>query len=197
MFSFFRPFAAPFFATIAMALAVPSAHADDPTIAGLWKQIDVGTDFVGGLIFFRENKGVWEGYIVKMYPHPGDPADPVCTGCIDDRKDQPVLGMRLVEKAKRDGLTYQDGNILDPRNGSTYGVEMTLSPDNQTLVVRGYLGITLLGQSQEWKRVSDDEMKQLEADHVTLAYPPTPDHGKQDHSKPSKKKAKKQQQQDL
>jgi len=180
-----------------VALAAPPALADDPTVAGVWKQIDPGTDFVGGLIFFRENKGLWEGYIIKMNPHPGDPVDPVCSGCTDDRKDQAVLGMRLIEKAKRDALTYEDGSILDPRSGSLYGVEMTLSPDNQTLIVRGFLGISLLGQSQEWKRMSDDELKQLDADPtVKLAYPPAVDQPKTvaAHSKPSKKKAKQAQQ---
>jgi hypothetical protein len=191
MISFCRRFAVPLLGMLVAVLGAPAALADDPTIAGLWKQVDPGTNFTGGLIFFRENKGLWEGYIVKMYPHPGDPADPVCSGCTDDRKDQPVLGMRLIDKAKRTGLSYEDGTILDPRTGSTYGVEMTLSPDNQTLVVRGYLGISLLGESQEWKRVTDDEQKALEADPVKLAYPQPIDHPKVTASK-SKKKVKQQ-----
>ena len=92
-----------------------------------------------------------------MYPKPGDPVDPVCAGCTDDRKDHPVLGIRLIENAKRDGLSYEGGSILDPRNGSQYSVELTLAPDNETLTVRGYLGITLLGQSQIWKRLHETD----------------------------------------
>jgi Uncharacterized protein conserved in bacteria (DUF2147) len=145
----------------AMALLCAStitfAYANPPTIEGVWQQIDPGNGFVGGLISFKEKNGLWEGYIVKMYPKPGDPVDPVCSGCTDDRKDQPVLGLRLIQNAKRDGLSYEGGAILDPRNGSQYSVELTLAPDNQTLTVRGYLGLTLFGQSQTWNRLSETD----------------------------------------
>jgi uncharacterized protein (DUF2147 family) len=139
------------------ASLVSSAYADPPTIEGVWQQIDPGSGDVGGLISFKEKGGLWEGYIVKMYPKPGDPVDPVCSGCTDDRKDQPVLGLRLIQSAKRDGLSYEGGAILDPRNGSQYSVQLTLSPDNQTLTVRGYVGLTLFGQSQTWKRLSETD----------------------------------------
>jgi uncharacterized protein (DUF2147 family) len=134
-----------------------SAFADPPTVEGVWQQIDPGSGYVGGLISFKEKGGLWDGYIVKMYPKPGDPVDPVCSGCTDDRKDQPVLGLRLIQNAKQDGLSYGGGTILDPRNGSQYSVQLTLAPDNQTLTVRGYVGLTLFGQSQTWKRLAETD----------------------------------------
>ena len=115
-------------AAVLCASLLASAYASEPTVAGVWQQIDPGSGFVGGLISFKEKNGLWEGYIVKMYPKPGDPVDPVCSGCTDDRKDQPVLGIRLIQNAKRDGLSYEGGSILDPRNGSQYSVELTLAP---------------------------------------------------------------------
>ena len=159
------------------ASLMTSAYASEPTIAGVWQQIDPGSGFVGGLISFKEKGGLWEGYIVKMYPHPGDPVNPVCSRCTDDRKDQPVLGLRLIQNAKRDGLSYEGGTILDPRNGSQYSVELTLSPDNQTLTVRGYVGLTLFGQSQTWKRLSetDSEYPKPHA-RPELHTPPKKDH---------------------
>ena len=83
------------------AYLMAPAYASEPTIAGVWQQIDPGNGFVGGLISFKEKNGLWEGYIVKMYPKPGDPVDPVCSGCTDDRKDQPVLGLRLIQNEAR------------------------------------------------------------------------------------------------
>jgi uncharacterized protein (DUF2147 family) len=151
-----------------------SAYAGPPTIEGVWQQIDPGTGRVGGLISFKEKGGLWEGYIVKMYPQPGDPVNPVCSRCTDDRKDQLVLGLRLIQDAKRDGLSYKGGSILDPRSGSQYSVELTLSPDNQTLTVRGYVGLTLFGQSQTWKRLdeSDSEYPKLRPGSEIRAAPP-------------------------
>ena len=145
-------------ATVVLCASImTSAYANPPTVEGIWQQIDPGSGQVGGLINFRQKGGVWEGYIVKMYPKPGDPVNPVCSRCTDDRKDQPVLGLRLIQDAKQEGLSYKGGAILDPRNGSQYSVELTLSPDNQTLTVRGYIGLTLFGQSQTWKRLAETD----------------------------------------
>ena len=142
---------------IGCASIMASAYASPPTIAGVWQQIEPGSGYVGGLINFKEKGGLWEGYIVKMYPKPGDPVNPVCARCTDDRKDQPVLGLRLIQNAKQNGLSYEGGTVLDPRNGSQYSVVLTLSPDNQTLTVRGYVGLTLFGQSQAWKRLAETD----------------------------------------
>jgi len=67
-----------------------------------------------------------------------------------------MLGLQIVTGMKRNGGSYTDGSILDPRDGSVYHAQMELSADGKELSVRGYLGIPMLGQTQIWTHLPDD-----------------------------------------
>ena len=141
------------------AIDAPSA---DLTAIGLWQATDQDTGQPTGWFLFREHDGIFEGTIVKMYLKPGESPGVTCDKCKDDRRDKPWMGLEIIRGMRREGMSYKDGTILDPRNGNVYSAQMTLSPDGQTLTVRGYLGISLFGQDRIWTRLPDSAYNEID-----------------------------------
>lgn len=140
-------------AVAAFLLAAQASPVHAQTVAGVWQQIDPDTGKVGALVTFTENGGVFSGYISKLFPDPGDDPNPICRQCPDGQRNKPILGLVFIKGMRRSGLAYEGGTILDPDSGTLYSANMQLSRDGNSLSVRGYVGIPLLGQSQVWKRV--------------------------------------------
>ena len=142
----------------AAATAAPAGA--EPSAAGLWEQVDEKSGTPESWFRIVEKDGVYIGTIVKMFQKPGEPPPESwrCTKCEGAEKDAQVLGLTLIKGMKRKGLSYEDGTIMDPRDGSVYRALMQVSPDGRKLEVRGYLGIALLGRTQTWNRLPDNAM---------------------------------------
>jgi hypothetical protein len=161
-------------------LAAPLATATfpaaaDQSVKGLWQKIDAATGKPVIWFLFVESGGSYEGIAAKLFPGPDDgPTPPICSRCTDDRKNAPFLGLSMIRDMKRVDLKYENGNILDPRDGHVYNAIMTLSPDGQTLTVRGYLGFEFLGRNEIWYRLPNDAAKQLDPAIVARYLPGQP-----------------------
>jgi uncharacterized protein (DUF2147 family) len=65
----------------------------------------------------------------------------------------PLKGYRLLKDFTYKGKNeWADGTIYDPENGNTYSCTINMK-DNNTLDIRGYIGISAFGRTDVWKRL--------------------------------------------
>ncbi|HEY1997368.1 DUF2147 domain-containing protein [Paraburkholderia sp.] len=126
------------------------AQTDSPV--GTWQTIDDHTGQPKALVqITQDGSGALDGKVIKGLG-PNDQPDRRCTACTDARKDQLILGMTIINDMKKDDDGWDGGQILDPENGKLYKCKMHLEDGGNKLVVRGYIGVSLLGRSQTWIR---------------------------------------------
>ncbi|RZM12551.1 MAG: DUF2147 domain-containing protein [Pedobacter sp.] len=96
--------------------------------------------YYGKLVWIKDQKGT-EGTVKTDLKNP----DP-------NLRKRTILGLEILKDFVFDDGKWTDGSIYDPKSGKTYSCTLTLK-DNGELSMRGYIGISLIGRSETWKRV--------------------------------------------
>lgn len=117
---------------------------------GVWQNLDDEDGKPKSHLEIFEEKGEMKVKVIKLLP---GAKSKTCTECTGALKNKPIEGMYLVNGMKKvSDKEYDDGEILNPKNGKVYSCNMTLVDDN-TIKVRGYIGFSLIGKTQYWYRV--------------------------------------------
>jgi uncharacterized protein (DUF2147 family) len=136
---------------ILIFLVIPFLSGAQSAVTGSWKTIDDETGKEKSVVEIFERNGLVYGKIVKLYPTPGEPSDPVCDACDpeDARYKKKIIGMEILMDMKKSGSEYADGTVLYPKNGKVYTCKIWL--ENGDLKIRGYWGPFF--RTQTWKKV--------------------------------------------
>jgi uncharacterized protein (DUF2147 family) len=138
---------------IGLCFSAVGAAADEMSPVGRWRAVSDKTGNVTGIIEITAVGDSLQGKIVKSIPDPDDdPPDTICTKCDGPDKNKPILGLTIMKGFHKDGDSWDDGTILDPRSGDVYSAEMHVGENGKKLFLRGYLGISLLGRTETWLR---------------------------------------------
>ena len=128
-------------------IGVGSASATSPV--GYWETIDDdGKTPVSIVHIYRDGESL-SGKIVKIVKEGTDP-NALCEACPGELKDKPVVGLRILWGMKEEDGRWEGGRILDPDSGNDYSCKMVV--DGDKLEVRGFLGFSLFGRTQVWRR---------------------------------------------
>jgi uncharacterized protein (DUF2147 family) len=67
-------------------------------------------------------------------------------------RNRELKGLNMFSDFSWEAPQWVGGKIYDPANGSTYSCKMWMSDDKQSLYVRGFIGISLLGRTEKFSK---------------------------------------------
>jgi uncharacterized protein (DUF2147 family) len=68
------------------------------------------------------------------------------------QRSKPILGLVIITGMEYEDGKWQGGRIYDSTSGKTYSITVTVK--GNTLALRGYVGIPLLGKTTIWTRIN-------------------------------------------
>ena len=132
-----------------LSLSLFSFNTDPDAIIGFWKNGE-GT----GIVQIYKKADKYYGKIVWLKVPNDDEGKPRTDINNPEaaRRKLPLKGMENLRNfVHKGGNEWADGMIYDPKSGNDYSCEMKLTDEN-TLEVRGYIGVSLFGRTDVWKR---------------------------------------------
>jgi uncharacterized protein (DUF2147 family) len=134
-----------------LLLSLPIAAFAQNTPVGKWRTIDDATGKVKSVVEITEANGVLQAKVLQVLDSDKGP-HPLCDACKGANHNKPIEGMVIAWGLHHEGDTWDDGKIMDPKNGKVYSAKMTPIDGGKKLEVRGYMGFSLLGRTQTWIR---------------------------------------------
>jgi len=128
-----------------------AGNAQVAKIAGKWKTIDDKDGSAKSIVtIFKATNGKYYGKIEKIFNDTGKR----CTECEGVNKNQPILGLMIINDLIEKDNKLTGGTILDPKNGKIYKCNLSIENGGDKLNVRGSLDKSgWIGRSQTWIRV--------------------------------------------
>ena len=141
--------------TAFLPLAAPSVAAAAPDDAfGVWRTGDqqaaielypCGAYLCGRLVWYVETRSGPESGLDSRNPDAAQRSRPLC-------------GLTMIAGFRRKEDGWTGGWVYDPKSGNTYSG--TITPEGPDRVaLRGYVGIPLLGRTEQWTRAPADQAR--------------------------------------
>ena len=134
---------------LALIIVLFNYPAQSNSLEGIWITKDDVTGREKSEVLIYKDNGKLYGKIINLLL-PEDKGK-LCTKCKGEYKNKPIEGMVILNDLILEDGIWEDGTIIDPKSGKIYDCYLSLEKQN-TLKVRGYLGFSLLGRTQIWKR---------------------------------------------
>ena len=72
----------------------------------------------------------------------------------ESMRNVPLRGYRILKDFEYQGKgVWEEGTIYDPESGTTYSCIITMKDEN-TLEIRGYVGVKTFGRTDTWRRLT-------------------------------------------
>lgn len=107
----------------------------------------------GRVLFTKDPDGTYRGTTTCCTPREASPENPGKDIHNPDPKlrARSTVGIVIIWKLAYADGAYSGGYVYNPRDGKTYRIAARVI-DQDTIQVRGYLWLPLIGQSQLWRR---------------------------------------------